>query len=91
MSAVPEPVPITGAEMVKHLTATCRCGHGRNRHVLTKVEQQEFCAECGQHNFQVKDCPCPHEWKGYGRLYGVSMGKGWVRMADAPECEAHCA
>lgn len=35
------------------------------------------------------DCPCPSEHRGLGRLYGVSMGKGWVRMDTDPECPHH--
>ena len=35
------------------------------------------------------DCTCPHEYKGLGILYGVSMGKGWVRMTDDPNCPHH--
>jgi hypothetical protein len=36
-----------------------------------------------------QDCTCPYEWKGLGNLYGVSMGKGWVRMTTAPDCPEH--
>jgi hypothetical protein len=35
------------------------------------------------------DCSCPFEWKGLGILYGISMGKGWVRMSDDPKCPHH--
>ena len=35
------------------------------------------------------DCLCPHEWKSLGHLYGVSMGKGWVRMDTHPDCPHH--
>lgn len=34
-------------------------------------------------------CRCEYAWKGLGTLYGVSMGKGWVRMTDAPNCPEH--
>jgi hypothetical protein len=34
-------------------------------------------------------CTCPHEWKSLGTLYGLSMGKGWVRMLTAEDCPAH--
>jgi hypothetical protein len=37
------------------------------------------------------NCTCPHEWKSYGRLYGISMGKGWARMATEPACPNHGA
>lgn len=35
------------------------------------------------------DCTCPSEWRGLGLLYGISMGKGWVRMDTAPDCRHH--
>ena len=34
-------------------------------------------------------CTCPHGWRSYGRLYGVSMGKGWVRLSTTPNCPEH--
>lgn len=37
----------------------------------------------------ITGCTCPTEWKGLGRLYGVSMGKGWVRMSTDPNCPHH--
>ncbi len=37
----------------------------------------------------TEDCPCPYQWKGIGVLYGVSMGKGWIRMDTVPECRHH--
>jgi len=39
--------------------------------------------------FLGADCTCEYQWKGLGRLYGVSMGKGWVRMNDDPGCPEH--
>jgi hypothetical protein len=36
-------------------------------------------------------CPCRHEWKGLGVLYGVSMGDGWVRITTEPDCPQHNA
>ncbi len=35
------------------------------------------------------DCTCDHEYKGLGILYGVSMGKGWVRTSTDPACRHH--
>jgi hypothetical protein len=40
--------------------------------------------ECG-----AKPCTCPHEWRGLGILYGISLGHGWVRMTDDPGCPEH--
>jgi hypothetical protein len=34
-------------------------------------------------------CTCPREWKSLGRLYGVGMGEGWVRLNDDPACLLH--
>jgi hypothetical protein len=35
------------------------------------------------------DCTCPHAYKSLGKLYGISMGKGWVRLIDDPDCPEH--
>jgi hypothetical protein len=35
------------------------------------------------------DCTCKSQWKSLGRLYGVSMGKGWVRVSTDPACIHH--
>jgi hypothetical protein len=40
---------------------------------------------------KTSDCPCPSEWRSLGRLYGISMGKGWVRMSADPACRHHGA
>jgi hypothetical protein len=37
----------------------------------------------------AKPCICAHDYRGLGRLYGVTMGKGWVRMTTHPECLHH--
>jgi hypothetical protein len=37
----------------------------------------------------ISDCSCPYEWRGLGVLYGVSFGKGWVRMKDDSRCPHH--
>lgn len=34
-------------------------------------------------------CSCPSAWKSLGRLYGVSCGKGWVRLDTDPKCPYH--
>ncbi len=36
-------------------------------------------------------CGCRYQWKNYGRLYGIDMGDGWVRMDTAAECTEHTA
>lgn len=44
----------------------------------------EWHAQLGMPN-----CACPWEYKSLGRLYGISMGKGWVRLVDDPKCPRH--
>lgn len=34
-------------------------------------------------------CLCEHAFKGLGRVYGMDMGKGWVRMTTNPNCVHH--
>lgn len=34
-------------------------------------------------------CTCPLDYRGLGILYGVSFGKGWVRLRDDPSCPVH--
>lgn len=34
-------------------------------------------------------CTCPRAWKSLGTLYGISMGKGWVRLDTEPACPEH--
>ncbi len=38
-----------------------------------------------------EDCACDFRWAGLGRLYGVSMGNGWVRTSTDPSCPHHSA
>lgn len=37
----------------------------------------------------LTDCRCEWGWRALGRLYGVSFGKGWVRMTTDPQCKHH--
>jgi len=37
----------------------------------------------------LSDCPCAYEWRSLGRLYGISMGNGWVRMTTEASCRHH--
>ena len=34
-------------------------------------------------------CLCEHAYQGLGVLYGVSMGKGWVRTTTDAACPHH--
>lgn len=35
-------------------------------------------------------CTCPWEWRrDLGRLYGISIGSGWIRVSDADDCPDH--
>lgn len=36
-----------------------------------------------------EDCTCPYRWGNYGYLYGTSMGEGWIRERDDPNCPHH--
>ena len=37
----------------------------------------------------ILDCTCPYEYKGLGRLYGISCGEGWVRLLTREDCPEH--
>jgi hypothetical protein len=39
----------------------------------------------------AEHCTCSWTWKNLGRLYGISMGAGWVRMDTDPACPDHGA
>lgn len=34
-------------------------------------------------------CTCSYEWKPLGRLYGIGMGVGWVRLDTDTDCPRH--
>jgi hypothetical protein len=35
-------------------------------------------------------CTCDYAWRScLGRLYGISMGAGWVRLTTTPGCPHH--
>lgn len=36
-----------------------------------------------------KPCRCEHAYKGMGKLHGMNMGKGWVRLTTHPDCYHH--
>lgn len=36
-------------------------------------------------------CTCPHEEQSLGRLDGISMGRGIVRLSTTPDCPIHDA
>jgi rubredoxin len=35
------------------------------------------------------DCTCPVAFRSLGKLYGISLGKGWVRLSDDRRCPRH--
>lgn len=37
----------------------------------------------------LKDCICPWGIRSLGKLYGISMGRGWVRLDTTPGCPHH--
>jgi hypothetical protein len=53
--------------------------------VTTCVEPVPYSVEW----YKLHGCTCTYAWKSYGRLYGISMGKGWVRMNDDDVCPLH--
>lgn len=34
-------------------------------------------------------CTCPYDYRPLGRLYGISMGKDWLRTSTEPACPHH--
>lgn len=36
-------------------------------------------------------CTCPYGERSLGRLYGISMGRGTVRLSTTPKCPVHDA
>lgn len=38
---------------------------------------------------EIGDCICEYAWQSLGRLYNVSMGKGWVRISTEKQCVHH--
>lgn len=34
-------------------------------------------------------CGCPYRWGSYGKLYGISMREGWIRVSTHPKCKEH--
>jgi hypothetical protein len=37
----------------------------------------------------ISTCLCAWHYVGMGRVHGVSMGKGWVRIDTVPTCPHH--
>lgn len=37
----------------------------------------------------TEGCTCSHMHGSYGRLYGISMGNGWIRTTTDPACPHH--
>lgn len=53
---------------------------------LVKISQDERLARhCARH----LDCKCDYAWRGLGRLHGINMGNGWVRITTHPDCPTH--
>jgi len=40
-------------------------------------------------SLDTRDCTCHYEIQSLGRLYGIGMGKGWVRLSTDPSCPHH--
>lgn len=39
--------------------------------------------------YSGRECTCPHGERPLGRLYGVNMGRGIVRLSTTPNCPEH--
>lgn len=37
----------------------------------------------------ARECVCPHDERPLGRLYGVNMGRGMVRLSTTKGCPEH--
>jgi hypothetical protein len=56
-----------------------------------RVSEDEALRKSVTHDQGDDRCTCEYEFKGLGRLYGISMGKGWVRLTTEPDCPHHGA
>lgn len=34
-------------------------------------------------------CRCDFDYRSLGKLHGINMGKGWVRITTHPKCPVH--
>jgi hypothetical protein len=52
-----------------------------------------WAAEVERAASQLHDpaCTCPRAIRSLGRLYGISMGKGWVRLSTDTACPVHAS
>jgi hypothetical protein len=56
-----------------------------------KVGEDESLRRWILYVYKDDECPCEYAWKSLGREYGVSYGKGWVRLTTEPGCLHHGA
>lgn len=56
---------------------------------LVKLGQDESLDRWMRHVYGDLKCRCDFAYKGLGRLHGVDMGKGWVRITTHPDCPHH--
>ena len=77
-------------------------GHQQAAELPTEQDEFGHTAECRSHvnrsspeeGFEPKPdwaagCTCPLGYRGLGVLYGISLGNGWIRLRDAPDCPIH--
>jgi hypothetical protein len=90
-----EPTALTASDAAGWQDATpheelpaLRSTAGRAR---TSTDIQQASLAAWLRLLKIEDCPCAYEWKSLGRLHGVSMGMGWVRVSTVPECRHHGA
>lgn len=59
--------------------------------VIDKIHESAPASQISVAKVQLHDpnCICPRAIRSLGRLYGISMGKGWVRLDTDPKCPVH--
>jgi hypothetical protein len=56
---------------------------------MTLVSEDESLRRWVMYVDKDDRCPCEYAYKNLGREYGVSYGKGWVRLTTEPGCPHH--
>jgi len=57
---------------------------------VTRVSEDENLRAWILYGCKDDRCMCEYAWRAcVGRLYGISMGPGWVRLTTDPACPHH--
>jgi hypothetical protein len=54
-----------------------------------RVSEDEDLRKWAVYVYKDDRCTCEYAYKSLGRLYGVGMGSGWVRLTTEPGCPHH--